>query len=483
VSFSPDGSLLVTAGHPVGKESVDQFQVWDFPSLTVRSNFVRFPGRICSATFAADGKHLLTGTPQGRLLIWNVAEGRIVESLNEHTSWITAIAVERDGRTFATASTDRTVVLWDAATRKALVRLRGHLAQIWSVAMSPDGRMLATGALDGTTRLWDARTRHQQRELPECFVVTGFSSDSRRLLGVGYGESRLWNLENGAITTIPLQDYKRLQYRGVDFRFMWASRDLHGTEPTAVYGRTDGVLEVWNLATMSRVTSWQVDDGDVATVAFSPDGQFIATSGARDEVVLWEAGTRREVRRFETLGAKLMCLTFSPDGRLLAGSAAKNMENSQVGIWEVNTGALIRKLSIQWEFVLSLAFSPDGKLLATAVQNEKVQLWEIPSGALRATLLGHAQTVMSVAFSPDGKTLATGAADSTVKLWNVATEQEVATLELPGGCASVKFSPDGRTLAVGYLLEPEQHIRLWEVPSFEDIGAAEAKEKTEIKKP
>jgi WD40 repeat protein len=253
-------------------------------------------------------------------------------------------------------------------------------------------------------------------------------------------------------------------------------------EPKAVYGRTNGFLDVWNLATMTRVNSWRVHDSDAATAAFSPDGQFIATSGANGDVLLWEAGTRREVRRFGHW-EELMCLTFSPDGRLLAGSAAKNMEHSQVGIWEVNTGALIRKLPIQREFVLSLAFSPDGKLLATAVQNEKVQLWDISSGALKVTLMGHAQTVVSVAFSPDGKTLATGAADSKVKLWNIATEQEVATLELPGGCTSVKFSPDGRILAVGYLLDPEQHIRLWEVPSFEDIGAAEAKEKAEIKKP
>ena len=481
VAFSPDGALLVTAGHPDGRESGNQFQVWDFPSFTVRSNFARFPGTLGSAAFTPDGKHLLTGTAEGALLVWNVAEGRIVERLNEHTSWITTIALARDGRTFATASTDRTLVLWDAATRKPLVRLRGHLAQVWSVAISPDGRMVASGALDGTTRLWDAATRHEQRELPECFMVTGFSSDSRRLVGVGFGESRLWNLENGAITTIPLQDYKKLQYLG-DYRFMWASRDLHGLEPKAVYGRTDGLLEVWNLATMSRVTSWRVADGDVVTAAFSPDGQFIATSGAQGEVVLWEAGTRREVRRFETLGGQWTCLTFSPDGRLLAGSEGKNMEDSQVGIWEVNTGTLMRKLPIHTDEVLSLAFSPDGKLLATAVQNEKVHLWDIPSGALRVTLMGHAQTVLSVAFSPDGKTLATGASDSKVKLWNIATEQEVATLELPGVCASVKFSPDGRTLAVGYLLEPDQRIRLWEVPSFEDIAAAEAKAKAEIMK-
>jgi WD40 repeat protein len=346
VTFSPDGTTLVTAGHPEGSESGNQFQVWDFPSLTLRSNFANFPGPLCSAAFASDGKHLLTGTAEGGLLVWNVAEGRMVESLKEHSSWITTIAVAGDGRTFATASTDRTVVLWDAATRKALLRLRGHLAQIWSIALSPDGRLLASSALDGTTRLWDATARQQQRELSECFVVAGFSSDSRRLVGIGSGESRVWNLENGASTTIPLQDYKKLQYRGVDYRFMWASRDLHGREPKAVYGRTDGLVEIWNLANMSRVTSWSIEDGDVAAAAFSPDGKFIATSGDSGEIALWDAGIRRAVRRFETLGGKMMGLSFSPDGRLLAGSEVKNMEDSHIGIWDVEAGALLRKVPL-----------------------------------------------------------------------------------------------------------------------------------------
>jgi WD40 repeat protein/tRNA A-37 threonylcarbamoyl transferase component Bud32 len=481
VAFSPDGTLLVTAGHPDGRESGHQFQVWDFPSLTVHSNFEKFPGRLSCAVFAPDGKHLLTGTGSGVLLVWNVAEGRIVERLNEHAGWMHSIISPRDGRTFATAGGDRTLVLWDAATRKVLARFRGHLGQVRWLAMSPDGRMLASSADDGTTKLWDATKRHKQRELPECLLVAGFSSDSRRLVGVGYRESRLWNLDDGVITTIPLQDYNKLRDRDY-LGFMCGSEDVYGVEPQAVYGRTHGLLEVWNLATMSRVTSWRAGDGDVATAAFSPDGQFIATSGEGGDVILWNAVTHREVRRFEALGGPLMCLKFSPDGLLLAGSEDKGAQDSHVGLWDVDTGALRRKLPIG-HLVISLAFSPDGKLLATAETNETAQLWEIPSGALRATLMGHVGPVVGVAFSPDGETLATAAEDCKVKLWNIATQQEVATLKLPDGGRSVRFSPDGRTLAAGYLLEPEQYIRLWEVPSFEEIAAAEAGPSAESKQP
>ena len=150
VAFSPDGQLLVTAGHPDGYEA-GQFQVWDFPSLTLRPNFSSQAFELASAVFTPDSKHLLIGDQIGRLMVWDVAEGRVVDTtLNEHTGGITAIAYARDGRTLATSSRDRTLVVWDWATRKALVRLRGHLGEVWSVAISPDGRMLASGSAEGT---------------------------------------------------------------------------------------------------------------------------------------------------------------------------------------------------------------------------------------------------------------------------------------------------------------------------------------------
>ena len=80
VAFSPDGRLLVTAGHPDGYEA-GQFQVWDFPSLTLRPNFSPQVFELASAVFTPDSKHLLIGDQIGRLMVWDVAEGRLVETL------------------------------------------------------------------------------------------------------------------------------------------------------------------------------------------------------------------------------------------------------------------------------------------------------------------------------------------------------------------------------------------------------------------
>jgi WD40 repeat protein len=286
----------------------------------------------------------------------------------------------------------------------------------------------------------------------------------------------LWSLEDGVVKTVPLDNYVT---RGAD---AWA--DVHGIEPYAVLGRFNGVLEHWNLATMSRIAFWQVHEGEVSAVAFSPDGRLIATSGTKGDVKLWDPKTHRQVRRrFETQGKKLRRLVFSPDGRLLAGAEHAN-DDPRVCIWDVNEGSLLHKLPGYYGVGISLAFSPDGKLLATPHADNNARLWEIPSGNSKATLKGHATIVLCVAFSPDGKTLATGGYERNVKLWNIATQQEVATLEaLPGSCLSLRYSPDGCTLAAGSWMGSESHLSFWQVPSFEEIDAAEATLKTGSKQP
>jgi WD40 repeat protein/serine/threonine protein kinase len=475
VAFSPDGRLLVTAGHKDGYE-VGQFQVWDFPSLTLRPGFLPQAFELTSAVFTPDSKQLLIGEQTGGLMVWDVAEGRLVKTLNKHTGGITTITFARDRRTMATSSRDRTLIVWDWETQKVLVRLRGHLGEISSAAISPDGRMLASGSREGTIRFWDPRTHHESRMLQDYAVIVGFSDDSRRLVIKGFKDFRVWSLEDNVVEMVPLDNFV---HRGAN---AWA--DVHGIEPYAAFGMPNGVLEHWNLATMSRIASWQVDEGEVSAAAFSPDGRLIATSGKKGDVKLWDAKTYREVRSFQARGKKLRRLVFSPDGRLLAG-AEHTDDDPRVCIWNVNEGSpLCEPLDGYYGLGTSLAFSPDGKLLATPHTDSNARLWEIPSGNLKGTFQGHVGMVNGVAFSPDGKTLATGGYDCKIKLWNIATQQEVATLEtLPGSCLMLRFSPDGRTLAAGSWMGTDSYMSLFQAPSFIEIDAAEAARRTESKHP
>ncbi len=109
------------------------------------------------------------------------------------------------------------------------------------------------------------------------------------------------------------------------------------------------------------------------------------------------------------------------------------------------------------------------------------RVWDTATWREEATLRGFLNAVCSVVFSPDGKRLATGGTnpDDTVKLWDVATWQELLTLKGVGSQFSpTAFSPDGD--AIGTLSE-DGILNLWRAPSWDEINAAEAKGKPEIK--
>ena len=148
-------------------------------------------------------------------------------------------------------------------------------------------------------------------------------------------------------------------------------------------------------------------------------------------------------------------VAFSPDGNTLASGSY----DETIKLWDVATGTLKATLEGHTSWVYRVAFSPDGNTLASGSYDETIKLWDVATGSLKSTLEGHTSWVYSVAFSPDGNTLASGSYDETIKLWDVATGTLKTTLEGQVPVWSVAFSPDGKTVAGG----SDDTIKLWDV--------------------
>ncbi|MFG3343854.1 trypsin-like peptidase domain-containing protein [Streptomyces sp. NPDC048018] len=202
----------------------------------------------------------------------------------------------------------------------------------------------------------------------------------------------------------------------------------------------------------------------VRTVAFSPDGETLATVGDDHTMRLWDVATGK-ARIFRKLTNEVYSASFSPDGRTLATGDA----DDTVRLWNTTTGA---SRAIQAEGagqVVAVAFSPDGSTLATGGTDTKVRLRDARTGELRKTLPGHTDPVYSIAFSPQGSTLVSGSTDSTALLWDAATGRRLRKLEHPGPVYSVAFNRVGTTVAVG---GADGTVQLWSTAT----GAARSTE-------
>ena len=109
----------------------------------------------------------------------------------------------------------------------------------------------------------------------------------------------------------------------------------------------------------------------------------------------------------------LYSVAWSPDGKWLATGSGDNTAK----VWDAATGRELRTLSGHKEGVTSVAWSPDGKRVATGSWDKTAKVWDAASGKELLTLGGHTEAVNSVAWSPDGKRLATASDDHTAKIW------------------------------------------------------------------
>jgi WD40 repeat protein len=231
-------------------------------------------------------------------------------------------------------------------------------------------------------------------------------------------------------------------------------------------GSVDSTVRLWDVQTGAAMGApLVVHKWSITFLAFSPDGQRIA-SATRDRILLWDTVAGTAVTIFLHIKDQAICLSFSLNGQWLYSGLSNIIQ-----VWDAKTGAAVREHFLQnSDVVKCLSFSPDGLRVATASSNNTIQLWNTETGAAVGTpLVGHTNSIECLSFSTDGWMIASASRDNIIRLWNTETGAAVGDplLGHTDWIRCLSFSPNGQTLTSG---SSDRTIRLWNAETGVAVG-------------
>ena len=299
------------------------------------------------------------------------------------------------------------------------------------------------------------------------WVTSAVFLDGANRLATGGGESLLYR--GGDVKIWDVKSGKLLSSLEGQPTIVWSLAATPDGK-TIVTSGYDGKIIVWNVAEKKPGQTIE-KKGWIRRVAISPDGKNFAAGMEDGNVILFETEGPKELKTFKAHEAAVYDVAFSSDGAGLATCSTDKF--AKVWDWKAEMPSEKFKLEGHTDAVWAVAWSKDG-FLATAAADRKIKLWS-SEGKEEATLEGHKDWVSDVTFSPDGSQLASCAHDRTARIWDVKDKKEIASLgPHTSTCWSVVYSPDSALLAVG---THNAGVRLWNVSRKSEVFPAPKEEK------
>lgn len=479
LAFHPDASFIAT-GHDDGG-----IGYWDasghhaiFPK---RLQFHKKP--ISALAISPNGKLLAAASEDKNVTLWDLATGKYIGCLTGHTDHISGLAWHPSGDFVVSAGWDTTARVWDAHSLQPIILLNSHATQVNAVAFNHDGRWLACADSSQSICLWDFATKKRvhQFKIPDAEIQTiAFSADGKHLACNGDRIIHLWNPQTGAATTeigprplaktsvsLSPDGVRLLSNGGGSAVRIWnsasgqalATLEAEETIQTIAFspdgkwiaGAMGTRVRLWD-ADGRRVADWEGPDENVTTLAFSPDSKLLATGSADGfNVWIWNVADGEPILLIPDAlqECSIQSLAFLPDNRTLAVGGidwmATGGSNGAICLWDLTDRAEIASV---FEGALLLAVHPSGTLIAAATLDHSICVWDGALKELQLEMVGHEHAITALAFSPDGSWLASASEDMTLRIWDTAGNEHLAW-DMDSLVTALRFSPDSKTIYTG----------------------------------
>jgi len=449
LDWSPTGDHIVGTVSPFTMQSDNRLAIWDTQEHVGRW----LPGHerpVNVVTWSADGAQLLSGGQDGRVLLWDVASGAVLQEypgfearsgLNANVHWVDW---SPDGAHVLAlgGGSDGLAIVWDAATGSEIARVQGGVMR--PLGRLPDGQLrIAQGAaiwaLDPVSGAFEELVA-----AADCTWAGDVASDGSRAVGHGqrarYGRFCVGDLRTGQV--VADLDPQMRMYSGASQEFFWTPNGAR-----LVSWGTDSILRLWDWEAGQELAAIGPFSEPFESVAISPTGQYVAAGNIQNYIWLWDLATGELVHRLDALVGVNDDLSWSSDGTQLVAVS----EVGPLKVWDAVSGDILLHLDpdARSQEYDAVAWSPDGTQLVTIQGRKLLTVREADSGeVVREIAVPDDNSVYGVDWSADGMHIAAGG-HQTVYVFNSATGAVMQTWVREGSPSvkMVRWSPDGTQLA------------------------------------
>ncbi|MCB9893624.1 MAG: protein kinase [Planctomycetes bacterium] len=365
--------------------------------------------------------------------IWDVGSATLLRRISTETTINRRMAFSGDGNRLAVLEASGTLRLWDITTGNEIA---SRALYPWGdtplIVPAPNGEAFFTAGNDGKVWEWSFTdgSAVRSREMKDAtYTALAVSPDGLQLAAGTEGSVLVWNLESEE----PPRELPMLEDRVNALCF---------SPEGLVVGLAGAEIQLWDVATATKVRAFESWAWAIGSLEVSPDAQYLVVGMFDQGWKLFNYKTSALVLERTSQNARLQGITFSPDGQSLLVA----LKGEGFDVLALDGTPLMERAFDHLLGSLAVEISPDGRTFASGDQAGRLLLRRVADGTTVWSREASKNSLLRVTFSPDGTLLAVYAGDGTITFFDTSNGNQLRFIKQPAYAYCVKFSPDGRFL-------------------------------------